>query len=117
MRYFLERRRAWRNRGEIEYSTDLMVSEDDYYSHEVPSEVAQQRLASLEREEFIQSFDQQLQRCRIFADVQLDELKKSLVSLEGGFVTIQRSRRRDIGDIPFHSRQHLLLTTNHNTLQ
>ena len=63
MRYFLERRRAWRNRGEIEYSTDLMISENEYYSHEISPEVAQQRLASLEREEFVLSVNQELQKC------------------------------------------------------
>jgi hypothetical protein len=66
-----------------------MISENDYYSHEVSPEVAQQRLASSEREEFVQSVDQQLQSCRVFADEQLDELKKALVSLEGGVATIQ----------------------------
>ena len=89
IRYFLERRRAMLNRGEIEYSTDLMMSENDYYSHEVSPEVALQRLASSEREDFILAVNQELQRCRTFADEQLEVLKKSLENLQFEAVTIQ----------------------------
>ena len=89
IRYFLERRRAWRNRGEIEYSTDLMISENDYFSHEVSPEVAQQRLASSEREEFVLSVNQELLKCATFAEVQFEKLSVALKGLEAQTDTIE----------------------------
>ena len=82
IRYFLERRRAWRNRGDIEYSTDLMTSAKEYYSHEADPEEALQRLATAEKEEFIMAINQELEKCTSFLDYRFQALKASLKQFE-----------------------------------
>lgn len=88
IRFFVERRRAWRNRGEIEYATDLMISENEYYSHEIPPEEVLQRLASAEREEFILAVNQELLKYATFADEQFEALSLSLKNLKAEVVSI-----------------------------
>ena len=82
IRHFLERRRARRNRGDIEYSTDLMTSDKEYFCHETDPEDALQRLAAAEKEEFIVAINQELEKCTTFLHYRFQALKASLKSYE-----------------------------------
>ena len=89
LRYFVDRRQAWRNRGDIEFSTDFMTTEKDYYSYEDDEEVTLQKLTSAEREDFIVAVNHELEICATFAVDQQEALKASLKGLTGDAVSIQ----------------------------
>jgi hypothetical protein len=89
LRSFLDRRQAWRDHGDIEFSTELMITEQDYYSNDINTDGSLQRLAFAEREEFVVAINQELQRSTSFIDHQKENLKSSLAQLRDNEITIQ----------------------------
>ena len=98
LKQFTARRKAWKNRGDIEYSTDLLVSaatEDNGYlsfdsnSNKDPVQ-ALQLLATAERNDFIATVELELQTCATFVQDQLNVLKTSLAQVSREQLTIQK---------------------------